>query len=264
MPDAAPHPEPAATILLLRDAADGLEVLMVERHHQIDFVAGAMVFPGGRVDPADADPDLAGRCEGAEGLSPEARAFRVAAIRETFEEAGVLMARPRGSDQLVDAAQLATLSGLHREAVHAGELSIGALAAREDLVLACDALVPFAHWITPTLMPKRFDTHFFVVAAPSDHVAAHDGIESVDSVWIRPEDVVADAEARRRQVIFPTLMNVKKLGRSPTVADALAAARRDPIVTVLPVIEDRDGEPTLVLPREAGYEIHEAPVSVLR
>ncbi len=260
----APHPIPAATILLLRDGREGLEVLMVERHHKIDFVAGAMVFPGGAIDEADGDPALAARCDGVEGLGDAERAFRVGGIRETFEEAGVLLARRRNEESLVGERDLAELSARHRIDVHEGRTAMRQLAEREDLVLACDRMVPFAHWITPAMMPKRFDTRFFLVDAPTDHVAVHDGTESVDSAWIRPADAVADAEAGRRQVIFPTLMNVKKLGRAANVADALGAARREPIVPVLPVVEDRDGVPTLVLPQDAGYEVTEAPVSSLR
>jgi hypothetical protein len=113
-------------------------------------------------------------------------------------------------------------------------------------------------------MPKRFDTHFYIAEAPPDHVAIHDGGESVDSVWTRPADAVAEEASGRRTIIFPTLMNVKKLGRSPTVAEALAAARREPIVTVFPKVEDREGVATMILPADAGYDITEAPVDELR
>jgi hypothetical protein len=109
-------------------------------------------------------------------------------------------------------------------------------------------------------MPKRFDTHFFLVSAPADHLAIHDGKESVDSVWTRPADAVAEAEAGRRTIIFPTLMNVQKLGRSRSVAEAFDAARREPIVTVFPRVEQRDGVATMVLPADAGYDVTEAPV----
>ena len=254
---------PAATILLVRDGAAGLEVFMVERHHRIDFATGALVFPGGKVDPGDADPALAGRCEGAEGLDKGARAMRVGAIRETFEEAGVLLARARGQSTLVDGERLRGIEARHRDAFHSGERTMAELVEQEDLVLALDLLVPFAHWITPSFMPKRFDTEFFLVLAPADHLAVHDGGESVDSVWTTPAEAVAAAESGKRTIIFPTLMNVKKLGESGTVADAIAAAERQPVVTVLPQIEDREGEKWMVLPPEAGYQVSEAPISAL-
>jgi hypothetical protein len=151
----------------------------------------------------------------------------------------------------------------HRVALEAHALAIDALAEVEDLELACDALVPFAHWITPEFMPKRFSTWFFLVAAPPDQVAVHDGHESVDSVWIRPEDAVAEADAGRRTIIFPTLLNVKKLGRSGTVADAIAAARRGPVVTVLPQVAVTEKGRMLRIPAEAGYELSEAPIEAL-
>jgi hypothetical protein len=164
----------------------------------------------------------------------------------------------------VDATRLRTIEDAHRDALNEGQRRMSEIARDEDLELAGDLLVPFAHWITPSFMPKRFDTHFFLVEAPADHVAIHDGGESVDSVWTRPVDAVAEEEAGRRTIIFPTMMNVKKLGRSASVADALAAARRDPIVTVFPQVENRDGVATMILPAGAGYDITEAPVDDLR
>jgi 8-oxo-dGTP pyrophosphatase MutT (NUDIX family) len=264
MPADSPPALPSATILLVRDGGDGLEVFMVQRHHRIDFATGAMVFPGGKVDPDDADPALDARLAGADGHDATERSLREAAIRETFEESGVLLARPRGERALIDATRLRAIEDAHRDALNDGRRTMSEIARDEDLELAGDLLVPFAHWITPSFMPKRFDTHFFLAEAPPDHVAIHDGGESVDSVWTRPADAVAEEEAGRRIIIFPTMMNVKKLGRSPTVAEALAAARRDPIVTVFPQVEDRGGVPTMILPADAGYEITEAPVDDLR
>ncbi|MGD8833121.1 MAG: MBL fold metallo-hydrolase, partial [Pseudomonadales bacterium] len=176
------EPVPAATILMLRDSPAGLEVFMVVRHHQIDFASGALVFPGGKADPADFDPDLDPHLDGAL-TDPDMRAIQVASIREAFEECGVLLARPEGSQALIGAERLATLEA-YRDRLHKGELTILEFLRTESLRLACDELVHFAHWITPPMVPKRFDTHFFLAAAPADHLAVHDGHESVDSVWI--------------------------------------------------------------------------------
>jgi 8-oxo-dGTP pyrophosphatase MutT (NUDIX family) len=260
MPEPRP-PRLSATVLLVRDAAPGLEVFMVERHHQIDFATGALVFPGGQVDPADADASLAARCAGTDALDDGARVLRVAAIRETFEESGVLLARRRGVVALVDAEALRGIEARHRAALHAGERTLAEIATSEDLELACDLLVPFAHWITPVFMPKRFDTWFFLVAAPPDQVALHDGHESVDSVWLTPAEAEAARSEGRRTIIFPTLLNLRKLGRAKTVADAFANARSRPIVTVLPRIEKRGETPTMVLPADAGYDVVEAPLA---
>ncbi len=255
---------PSATILLVRDGSAGLEVFMVERHHRIDFATGALVFPGGKVDPGDHESALRGRCRGAEGLDDDALALRVAAIRETFEEAGVLLARPKAREAveeraLVPAERLAGIEERHRGPLLANETDIGAIATAEDLELACDRLVPFAHWITPTFMPKRFDTWFFLVPAPPDHVALHDGHESVDSVWTTPSDAIAAAERGERTIIFPTLMNLRKLARAETVADALERARSEAVVTVFPRVEKTPGGRVVRIPAEAGYGVSEIP-----
>jgi len=267
---AAPSPEavPAATILLIRDGPppDGeLEVFMVQRHHQIDFATGALVFPGGKVDPGDHDARLRAHSgPRAASLDEAALSVRAAAIRETFEECGVLLARPRGQEQLVSAPRLAAIRERYREALEAHDLPLAQLVEEEDLELAVDTLVPFAHWITPEFMPRRFDTTFYLVAAPPDQLALHDGLESVDSLWTTVARARSDAQSGRRTIIFPTLMQLGKLGRSRTVADALAAARAEPVVTVLPRLErDDSGRRRMVLPAEAGYDLSWAPIESL-
>ena len=128
--------------------------------------------------------------------------------------------------------------------------------------LAGDMLTPFAHWITPNMMPKRFDTRFYLASAPEDHLAVHDGSESVDSVWIRPEHALKEADAGTRTIIFPTRMNVEKVGRSPSVAHAIETARTTRVVTVEPqVTKNEKGEPVLRIPVEAGYSVTEEPLS---
>jgi len=252
----AATPLPAATIVLLRDdPAEGLETFMVVRHHQIDFASGALVFPGGKIDAQDQDPELAVCCDGADS-DPVMRAMQIGAIREAFEESGVLLARPEGSDDLISGDRLATLEG-YRTTLHSGEVALKDFLESEGLRLACDRLVHFAHWVTPDMMPKRFDTHFFIARAPEDHVLLHDGHESVDSVWIRPQQVLDDAAAGHRTVIFPTLRNVEKLADSSTVDAAIEAARAKPIVTVTPWTEKRDDGVWLRIPVEAGYRISE-------
>ena len=215
---------PAATIMLLRDGPAGIEVFMVVRNHTIAFAAGALVFPGGRVE--DADHDLAMRnCPNPEGLDPEALAFRVAAIRETFEECGVLLARPLGSDRLIDAATLKRLEDQHRGALNAGSIGFDAVLGSEGLRPAPDLLVHFAHWITPSHQPKRYDTHFFLAEAPAEHLAVHDGWEAVESLWITPAQALADTAAGRFKLVFATAKNLEKLGRAGTVREAMAMAR---------------------------------------
>jgi 8-oxo-dGTP pyrophosphatase MutT (NUDIX family) len=248
-------PVPAATIMMLRQGATGLEVFMVVRHHQIDFASGALVFPGGKADLQDFDPALEPYLDGAAD-DRDMRAIQVSAIREAFEECGILLARAEGEAGLVSGARLAGLER-YRTTLHTGEIALCEFVQREQLRLACDQLVHFAHWVTPEMMPKRFDTHFFLAEAPADHLAVHDGHESVDSVWIRPADVLADAQSGRRTVIFPTLRNVERLAEFRTVADAIAAARQSRVVRVLPWTERREDGTWLCIPREAGYAVNE-------
>jgi 8-oxo-dGTP pyrophosphatase MutT (NUDIX family) len=234
---------PAATVLLLRDGEAGLEVFMVVRHREIEFAGGALVFPGGRVE-AD-DQALAG--------PDPLDGFRIAGIRETFEECGVLLARPRGSDALVAAARLAGLETQYRTPVARGEVALSAMFAAEGLHPAADAMLHFAHWITPDSRPKRFDTQFFLAAAPPDQVAVHDGHESEDSVWIAPLQAIAEANAGQRRLVFATRKVLEKLGRSATVAEALAAARAARVVTVMPAMVRIEGSWRLTIPAEADY-----------
>jgi 8-oxo-dGTP pyrophosphatase MutT (NUDIX family) len=259
MTDAAPiMPRPASTVLLLRDGPGGVEVLMVTRNVASDFASGALVFPGGRVDDADRGAAMLGASRAVPGVDAEAMAFRVAAVRETFEEAHMLLARPRGEDRLLSAAEVAHLerdlaARLGRTPHLADAVDTGAIE------LATDLLVPFAHWITPVGPPKRFDTHFFLAAAPVDQVAAHDGREAVETVWISPERAIADSETKRITLVFATRMNLAKLARSADVAAALASARREAIVTVCPQLVETPAGKMLRIPAAAGYGITEMP-----
>jgi 8-oxo-dGTP pyrophosphatase MutT (NUDIX family) len=254
------EPRPASTVLLLRDGISGIEVLMVTRNVASDFASGALVFPGGRVDAGDSDAAALSCCRAA-GSDAAAMAFRVAAVRETYEEAHLLLARRKGSEAVLTAAEVARIEGdvtarLGRAAQFADLLATG------EIELATDLLVPFAHWITPVGPPKRFDTHFFLAPAPGDQVAAHDGREAVDTVWISPQQAIADSEARRITLVFATRMNLAKLGRSRSAAEALAAARADTVVTVCPeLIEAPEGK-ILRIPAAAGYGITEMPAGL--
>jgi 8-oxo-dGTP pyrophosphatase MutT (NUDIX family) len=263
---------PASTIMLLRDggAAGGLddkgrgpddkgrgyiEVFMMVRHYEIDFASGALVFPGGSVDAGDQDiitrPELHA---GSEGLDATTLNFRIAAIRETFEESGILLARPRGSSQLIDAARAGEIAASHRAPLYDGEVSFAQILVQHDLVLALDLLVPYAHWITPEKMPKRFDTWFFLAAAPPEQVGAHDGKESTDSIWVSPREALEGGDSGRFKLPFPTTRNLIRLGRQPSVAAALEHARQQPIVTVMPVMVKDGDKRQLRIPAEAGYD----------
>jgi 8-oxo-dGTP pyrophosphatase MutT (NUDIX family) len=262
----APVPRPATTVLLLRpsqpgDAASPLEVFMVVRHHQIDSFSGALVFPGGKLEEADGAPSLRARCGGADKIDDAELKFRVAGVREAFEECGVLLARKRGQKALIGAADLKGIEERWRAKLAKDEASIVDMVEAEDLEIATELMTPYAHWITPTFVPKRFDTWFFLAEAPEDQIALHDGSESTDSVWIGPQEAIEEAQAGKRTLVHATTKNLELLAEGKTVAGAIAAARVRKIVTVLPWVEVKDGKKFLHIPEGAGYRnlIREMP-----
>jgi 8-oxo-dGTP pyrophosphatase MutT (NUDIX family) len=246
---------PASTVAILRDGPGGIEVFMVVRHHEIDFASGALVFPGGKVDAQDAGEGW-GELASEVAAAPE-RAFFVAAGRETFEEAGLVLARRRGTTELVDAATADRVVAAHRARLLQGKISFADILRGEGLTLALDLMVPFAHWITPEPMPKRFDTYFFLIAAPVTQLGAHDGAESVEGLWIAPQRALAEAEAGTRTLVFATRMNLTKLARYRTVAEAVAATRARPVVTVVPRVKRTPEGRWLQIPAEADYGVTE-------
>src|SRR4029079_13055062 len=142
----------------------------------------------------------------------------------------------------------------HRVSLCEGKVKFLDVLAQAKLVLALDQLVPFAHWITPIVMPKRFDTHFFLALAPADQVGAHDGKESVDSVWVSPHAALEGASTGRFKLLFPTTRNLIKLGKQASAAAAITSARADKVVTVLTEIITEGGRRKLKIPAEAGYD----------
>jgi 8-oxo-dGTP pyrophosphatase MutT (NUDIX family) len=235
----ASQPALSATVLIVRD--DPFEVLMVRRRAGSQF-SSALVFPGGVVDEQDASEIWLPYLTGAGALSVEERALRVAACREAFEEAGVLLANT------LDQGGGAAVCESFYEYLRAVEARIPA-----------DGFQRFGHWITPAQMPKRFDTHFFLYKAPPDLEAKCDGDEIVTVEWVQPADAVARAAAGERSILFPTLMNLRKLAESEDCDSALAAARARTIFTVMPTIERRPAGTMLVIPEAAGYGVTEYP-----
>jgi 8-oxo-dGTP pyrophosphatase MutT (NUDIX family) len=253
-----PPARPATTVLLLRpskpgDAGSPLEVFMVVRHHAIDAFSGALVFPGGKLEEADGDLRLKARCAGADKISAGELKFRIAGVREAFEECGILLARKRGQRNLIAAADLKGIEEKWRAKLTKDEASIVDLVEAEDLEIATDLMTPFAHWITPIFAPKRFDTWFYLAEAPEDQLALHDGSESVDSVWIGAQAAIDEAAAGKRTLVHATTKNLELLAEGGTVTGALSQASERKIVTVQPWVETRDGKRFLHLPPNAGY-----------
>ena len=246
-----PPARDAATLLLLRDTPTGLEVFMQVRHHQIGFAAGALVFPGGVVDEADLYPELAPWADGLTGVSSPERGCRIAAVREVFEECTVLLARDENG--LINPQRAAHLYAKYREAIREERWNLLEMLEKESLRLACDQLIPFGHWITPESEPKRFDTRFYIARIPDNHRATHDGVESVESLWVTPERVCAETDAGKWHLMFPTRMTIERLGQCQRVEEILALAKRTPIVPVLPKAVETKAGRILSIPPEAGY-----------
>ena len=180
------------------------------------------------------------------------RAVGTAAIREAFEESGVLLARDAKTVRMVSEARLSALES-YRERLENGDMTLLAMLRKEKLRLACDQLVHFAHWVTPRHMPRRYDTHFFLARVPSGHVGQHCGRESVDSLWVRPQEAI---EKRREwRIMFPTRLNLMKLAASSTVDDALGRAHSEIPVTVEPWVDETPTGKRLRIRTDAGYEL---------
>lgn len=248
-------PIPAATIILLRDEP-AFEVLMIERHIKIGFAGGALVFPGGRIEAADADPAWA---EQATGLDPKFSAAQVAAIREAFEEAGILLAREAGGSAIIGGERVAALHGLRRGIEADARLFLEMIRA-EKLSLACDALTLFSHWVAPPGLHRRFDTLFFAAICPGDQTAREDGGEATEVLWIAPQAAI-DARARdERRIIFPTARNIELIGASASAGSLFDSARRREIRPVQPEVKTRDGVSYLTIPDGLGYPVTEEPL----
>lgn len=237
MPD--PEPIPAATLIVMREARSGPpELLMVERARSMAFAGGALVFPGGRVDP----PDHAAAAM--LGDDVEELASRVAAIRETLEEAGIAV-----GVHLPDAAASAI-----RTRLHAGE-AFATLIAEHRGALRLEELVPFARWLPRNVPHRIFDTRFYLARAPDGAEPLVDGSENVRAFWATARDVLAAADAGEATVIFPTRRNLERLAAFASYADAVADADAHPVRTITPWIERRGDADHLCIPDDAGYPV---------
>ena len=206
--EAAVEAKPAATVMLLRDTSGGIEVFMLRRTTAAAFASGMYVFPGGRVDTADGDGD--------EG-------FIVAAIRECYEEAGVLLATDANGAMVADGHPALA----HRQAVHDGDVDLRALCAEHHLLPAIENLAWVSHWITPVgESSRRFDTRFFMAVAPPEQSSRHDDNETIASAWVRPSDALRQHEQREITMMPPTIKNLEFVGVHHDAESAMAAARQ--------------------------------------
>ncbi len=238
-------PIPAATLVIFREREGAPpELLMVERSERLAFAGGALVFPGGRVDQGD--ELLAATLPG----DVEETAARIAAVRETVEEAGLAV----GLD--LAAGALPPL----RAALHAGE-PIGAALASVGGRLRLDALVPFARWLPAHRIARTFDTRFYLARLPEGAAPASvDRTENTRLLWASARDVLAEANAGRARIIFPTRRNLERLALYASFAEAAADAARYPIRTITPWEEERGGVPHLCIPDDLGYPVTAEPL----
>jgi len=267
-------PRDAATVMLLRPAgagagagsaagpagAPGVEVLMLRRVAAMKFAPGAYVFPGGSVDPADYDapvgwhgPDPA-EFGARLGASAEmARALVCAAVRETFEEAGVLLAGAPDGGPAADPSGPAWEAD--RAALVAGDVTLAELLSRRGLVLRADLLVPWARWITPEGEPRRFDARFFAAALPAGQVATGHAAESDRIAWLRPADAIESARAGQISMLPPTATTLHDFAVAGGDGVAALLGRRPVIEPVVPRLVLEDGQAWLYVPDEVGYPL---------
>jgi 8-oxo-dGTP pyrophosphatase MutT (NUDIX family) len=242
------EPLDSATVILTRDSNQGpFRILLMRRHRDQEFMGGAFVFPGGRLDSGDCDPALTSYAHGLTAAEarrrlqapdlPEEKALGLffAALRETFEEAGVLLARDP-SGHLIDLAEgeRAGRFAEYRLQLHQNTLSLRELAERERLRYALDLLVPYAHWITPEIESKRFSTRFFLARQPAEQLSSHDTIEMTKSKWIAPSAALEQQKAGQILLMPPTLKTLEELKEFESLEDLFQAARSREIHTILP------------------------------
>lgn len=261
-------PRPAATVMLLREGRDGVEVLVIRRHEKLAFMGGMWVFPGGAVSPADASAAALARipepsqigCARLATLNGEpideraCLALAIAACRETFEETGVLLASDAAGNP-GDSEFAARLQDQRRAIASQPELFAELLRA-ENLFLRVERLVYWAHWITPSIVPRRFDTRFFIAPVPSDQRAVIDSTETVDHAWMSPAAVVVAAQAGSMTVSHPTLYNLMELDsslqRCGSLQGLLTAEAKRKVVAILPKMVHQE-QTAMVLPWDPFY-----------
>jgi 8-oxo-dGTP pyrophosphatase MutT (NUDIX family) len=254
--------------MLLRNSASdqSIEVFMVRRVIQSDFMPDVYVFPGGSVQADDRAAELAeGVCvpvapslSDSEGRTVLGSGVRAAAIRELFEEAGVLLANRVGEILAINDENLARFDA-YRQAFNQRQGSLVEMAHAENLMLATDRLGYFAHWITPEGMPKRFDTHFFVTTAPEEQQAAHDRLETSEGIWISPSEALARFERSEFPLVFATIYQLRELAAFSSVKEALESTTTQHVPTRIPKLVQEDGKTRVFLQEDAknAWEVPE-------
>lgn len=249
-------PRPAATVVLLRDADGGLEALLLRRHRRSGFAADAWVFPGGVVDASDRSGEVADRLDGPSAAEwarrldvadpGEALGYVTAAIREAFEETGILLAR---SDRVGDAhPHVAESLEVARRALLNEVVSLRDVAVGNGLRLSGDELIYVGHWITPEPEPRRYDTRFFAARAPDGAVCTVHDAEMTDAAWLRPAEAVERFRAGELRLLPPTAHTLQRLAEYASWADLRAALEHAPVPSITPRMERRRDGVAIVVP----------------
>ncbi|WP_035304111.1 NUDIX hydrolase [Actinokineospora inagensis] len=243
VPDPPVTPKDAATVMLVRDGLTGLEVFLLRRVLGMAFAGGMTVFPGGGVDPRDADTTIRWHGEPADWWATRfgcaeslARSLVCAAVRETYEESGVLLAGPDGDSIVSDTRPYHSA----RQDLVDRKYSFAEFLGTHDLVLRADLLRPWSNWVTPEPEPRRYDTRFFLAALPAGQVADGATTEADDAAWQQPNTAIADWRSGTRSLMPPTWMTLTELSQHPDVASAMASSRT--ISKVLPKLVREGGK----------------------
>ena len=263
-------PRDAATVMLVRDAERGsaVEVCMLRRNLASEFVAGAYVFPGGSLEPDDRSAEAMALCRGRSndeesallGVDAGGLAFWVAALRECFEESGVLVGLHEDgphADEHLDTSDPETAARFEkrRRALIGGRTTLHEICREEGLVLAADEMYYVSHWITPEVSPRRYDTRFFITAAPPGQIARHDAGETIATDWVRPDEALERHAALETVLLPPTVANLTSIAGYTSTDEVMAWARGvTKVETVLPIVLFEDGNLLILRPGDSGYE----------
>ncbi len=256
-------PRPAATVILARNVSDGIEVFMMERTTAVEFAKGMHVFPGGALDRTDHHPEIASLCVGLDdkaasetlGIEQGGLAYWIAAIRECFEESGLLLGY-RGNDQLLQLAsdEAERLAALRLEMAQS-KLSFIDILLKEQVKAATDRIAYYSHWVTQAGRPRRYDTRFFVAQAPEGQTALEDNHETVGQLWVRPDQAIDLHRSGTLNLMFPTIKTLESLAQFKYVEELLEYARKPrPKLVMAPVTGmDRAGISHTLIPGDFAY-----------
>ena len=257
---------PAATVLVLRDTNDGMEVLMVKRSKKSPF-GNLYVFPGGKIDEGDCLESLELYCDGYDdvkasnilGLNNGGLSYWAACIRECFEEVGILLATKRSGDLLNLEGEDKSKFDTYRQMLIDNEINLLDICEKEDLTLTTANIAPLSHWITPEFEARRFDTRFFIACLPDNQTGLHDGNELVNSLWISAEEAIKKAYSGEMNMIMPTIKNLEQcIGYSSTHELLMRQQEltNEDIPPILPKFFKEDGNWVGLLPGDEGYDNH--------